>query len=396
MLMPRISLPDGPPTDPSQLKIAVLCHSGAGGSGVVATELGLEVARAGNEVHFVGNAVPFRLQGMGGANGPYFHQASSFAYALFDQPFPELTAANALTEVIEEYGVQLTHAHYAIPHATAALHARSITGKTRVITTLHGTDVTLVGAEPAFRHTTRHAIQQSDAVTAVSQFLADLTRETLKVDVPIEVIPNFVDTQRFVRVTDPTIRARFAHPEEALLLHVSNFRPVKRVEDVVEVFARVASEIPARLLMVGDGPERTRAFELAQQLGVIGRVHFLGSFPDVQTVMGIADLFLLPSNKESFGLAALEAMSCEVPVVAARAGGIPEVVEDGVTGRLAEVGDVDAMAHAALEILKNRDVYLSMGQAGRRAALEKFHPSLIVPQYLAAYRRVLGQVAAER
>ena len=198
----------------------------------------------------------------------------------------------------------------------------------------------------------------------MSQFLADLTCETLQVDVPIEVIPNFVDTGRFVRVADPAIRARFAHPDEALLLHVSNFRPVKRVEDVVEVFARVASEIPARLLMVGDGPERARAFELAQQLGVIGRVHFLGSFPDVQTVMGIADLFLLPSNKESFGLAALEAMSCEVPVVAARAGGIPEVVEDGVTGRLAEVGDVDAMAHAALEILKNKGVYLQHG-AGR-------------------------------
>ena len=168
MLMPTTFFSDRSPADPAQLKIAVLCHAGAGGSGVVATELGLEVARAGNEVHFVGSAVPFRLQGMGGANGPYFHQTSSFAYALFDQPFPELSAANALTEVIQEYGVQLTHAHYAIPHASSALHARSITGKTKVITTLHGTDVTLVGAEPAFRHTTRHAVQESGAVTAVS------------------------------------------------------------------------------------------------------------------------------------------------------------------------------------------------------------------------------------
>ena len=372
------------------MKIAVLCHSGAGGSGVVATELGLEVSRAGHEVHFVGSNVPFRLMGMGGANGPYFHQVSAFSYALFEQPFPELSETNALTEVIGEYGVELTHAHYAIPHATAALHARSITGKTRVMTTLHGTDVTLVGAEPAFRHTTRHAIERSDAVTAVSSFLAEQTRETLKVDAPIEVIHNFVDTSRFVRVSDPAIRARFAHPDEALLLHVSNFRPVKRVQDVVEVFARVASEIPARLLMVGDGPERARAFELSQRLGVIGRVHFLGSFPDVQTVMGIADLFLLPSNQESFGLAALEAMSCEVPVVAARAGGVPEVVEDGVTGRLSAVGDVDSMAQAALDILRNREVYTRMGQAGRRAALEKFHPSQIVPQYLEAYQRVLS------
>jgi L-malate glycosyltransferase len=379
-----------PPAPADLLKIAVLCHSGAGGSGVVATELGLEMAQRGHEVHFVGSAVPFRLMGAHGASGPYFHQTGSFSYALFEQPFPELTAANTLTEVIYEYGLELTHAHYAIPHATAALHARAITKKTRVITTLHGTDVTLVGAEPAFVHTTRHAIEQSDAVTAVSQFLADQTREMFHVDVPIEVIHNFVDTERFVRLSDPAIRERFAHPDEALLLHVSNFRPVKRVEDVVETFARVASEIPARLLMVGDGPDRSRAFELAQKLGVIGRVHFLGSFPDVQTVLGIADLFLLPSSKESFGLAALEAMSCEVPVVAARAGGIPEVVEDGVTGRLAAVGDVDGLAHAALEILKNPQIYQRMGQAGRRAALEKFHPSLVVPQYLAAYRRVLA------
>ncbi len=370
------------------MNIAVLCHTGAGGSGVVATELGMQIAQLGHEVHFVGAATPFRLQG-GCLNGPYFHQISSFAYALFDQPYPELATANALTEVIREHGIQLTHAHYAIPHASSALHAQSITGKTKVMTTLHGTDVTLVGAEPAFMYTTRHAIQHSDAVTAVSKFLAEQTHETFAIDRPVEVIYNFVDTVRFQRVTDPGIRVRFAHPEEALLLHVSNFRPVKRVEDVIEVFARVSSEIPARLLMVGDGPERSRAFELAQHLGVIGRVHFLGSFPDVQTIMGIADLFLLPSSNESFGLAALEAMSCEVPVVASRAGGIPEVVDDGVTGRLTAVGDVDAMAHAALEILRSPETYQRMGKAARQVALERFHPSLIIPQYLSAYRRLI-------
>lgn len=372
------------------MRIAVLCHTGAGGSGVVATELGMQVAEQGHEVHFVGAATPFRLHG-GGFSGPYFHQISSFAYALFEQPYPELAAANALTEVIHEHDIQLTHAHYAIPHATAALHAQSITGKTRVMTTLHGTDVTLVGAEPTFMSTTRHAIQHSDAVTAVSQFLADQTRDTFKVERPIQVIHNFVDTVRFQRVADPTIRSRFAHPDEALLVHVSNFRPVKRVEDVIEVFARVSSEIPARLLMVGDGPERSRAFELAQQLGVIGRVHFLGSFPDVQNVLGIADLFLLPSSNESFGLAALEAMSCEVPVVASRAGGIPEVVDDGVTGRLAAVGDVDGMAHAALEILRHADTYRQMSKAARQVALERFHPKLIIPQYLEAYRTLIAE-----
>jgi len=377
-------------------KIAVLCHAGAGGSGVVATELGLMVARAGHEVHFVGSAVPFRLAGHQGGRGPFYHQVSGFAYALFDQPYPELAATNTLTEVILEHGVSLAHAHYAIPHASAAIHARAITGRSRVITTLHGTDVTLVGAEPAFRHTTRYAIEHSDHVTAVSHFLAAQTREVFGVDREIEVIHNFVDPERFMRITDAGVRARFAHPDEALIVHVSNFRPVKRVEDVVKVFARIASEVPARLLMIGDGPERPRAFELAGQLGVIGRTQFLGSFPDVQTVLGISDLFLLPSSNESFGLAALEAMSCEVPVVAARAGGVPEVVEHGVTGFLAPVGDVDAMADAALRILRDRDLYLGMGAAGRQAALTRFHPDQIVPRYLAAYARTVGALSGPR
>ncbi|MDP9762725.1 MULTISPECIES: N-acetyl-alpha-D-glucosaminyl L-malate synthase BshA [Deinococcus] len=369
------------------MKIGVLCHTSAGGSGVVATELGVMLARRGHEMHFVGSSQPFRLSGLGCMNGPYFHQVSGFAYALFEQPFPELATTNTLTEVILEHGLDLVHAHYAIPHASSAIHARNITGRTRVVTTLHGTDVTLVGAEPAFRHTTRHAIEHSDHVTAVSQFLADETREVFGVDRPIDVIHNFVDAERFVRITDPAVRARFAHPEEALLVHISNFRPVKRVQDVVQTFARVASEIPARLLMIGDGPERARAFDLAQQLGVIGRTHFLGSFPDVQTVLGICDLFLLPSSNESFGLAALEAMACEVPVVAARAGGVPEVIEDGVTGFLTPVGDVDMMADAALRILRDRELYTQLGTNARRAAIERFHPDLIVPQYVDVYNR---------
>lgn len=359
---------------------------------MVATELGLKVADAGHDVHFIGSSMPFRLMGHHcGLRGPYFHQVGGFAYALFDQPFPELSTANTLTEVILEHGIDLTHAHYAIPHATSANHARAITGKTRVMTTLHGTDVTLVGAEPTFKHTTRHAIERSDHVTAVSQFLANETREVFGVEREIQVIYNFVDSDRFVRITDPAVRARFAHPDEALIVHVSNFRPVKRVEDVVQVFARISSEIPARLLMIGDGPERPRAFDLAKELGVIGRTAFLGSFPDVQTILGISDLFLLPSSNESFGLAALEAMSCEVPVVASNAGGIPEVVENGVTGFMADVGDVDAMADAALKILRSRDVYSRMGKAARETAIQRFHPGLIVPQYLKAYQRLIQE-----
>lgn len=371
------------------MNIAVLCHASAGGSGVVATELGLLVAQAGHEVRFVGTSLPFRLSGRSLGDGPYFHQVGNYAYALFDQPFPELAETNALSEVILEHDIALTHAHYAIPHATSAIHARGITGKTKVITTLHGTDVTLVGLDSAFKYSTRYAIERSDAVTAVSHFLAGQTREMFGVDVPIEVIYNFVDTERFVRNPDPRMRARFAHPDEAILVHVSNFRPVKRTEDAVEVFARVASELPARLLMIGDGPERARAFDLAQRLGVLGRTHFLGSFPDVERVLGLADLFLLPSAKESFGLVALEAMSCEVPVVASDIGGIPEVVQQGVTGLLCPLGDVDGMAHAALSILGDAETYRRMGKAARSRALEHFHPQLILPQYLAAYERLL-------
>ncbi|MFC6590717.1 N-acetyl-alpha-D-glucosaminyl L-malate synthase BshA [Deinococcus lacus] len=389
MTAPLPASPVLPAAGQGPLHVAVLCHTGAGGSGVVATELGLMVAAAGHDVHFVGQSMPFRLAGQHSMRGPYFHQVGGFAYALFDQPYPELAAANALSDVILEQGIDLTHAHYAIPHASAALHAQSITGRSRVITTLHGTDVTLVGTEPAFKRTTRHAIEHSDHVTAVSHFLADQTREVFGIEREIEVIYNFVDSERFRRVSDPGARLRVAQPEEALLIHISNFRPVKRVQDVLEVFARVASEMPARLLMVGDGPERPNAVELAIKLGVIGRTHFLGSFPDVQGILGISDLFLLPSSNESFGLAALEAMSCEVPVVAARAGGIPEVVSDGVNGFLAEVGDVDAMADAALSILRSPERYRQMAQAARATAVGEFAPELIVPQYLAAYRRML-------
>lgn len=373
------------------MRIAVLCHASAGGSGVVATELGMLLSDVGHEVRFIGASVPFRLAGRSHRQGPYFHQIGNYAYALFEQSFPEITQANALAEVIYEHDVQLTHAHYAIPHATSAIHARAITGRTRVITTLHGTDVTLVGLDPAFKHSTRYAIERSDAVTAVSGFLAEQTREVFGVDVPIEVIHNFVDTDRFRRDPSPAVRARFAHPEEAIVVHVSNFRAVKRTEDVIEAFARISSELPARLLMIGDGPDRARAFDLAGKLGVLGRTQFLGSFPDVETVLSIADLFMLPSQQESFGLVALEAMSCEVPVVAARIGGIPEVVEDGVTGVLCGVGDVDAMAHAALRILRDPAVYHAMGRAGRARAVEHFHPSLILPRYISAYERVLAR-----
>ncbi|GEM45127.1 N-acetyl-alpha-D-glucosaminyl L-malate synthase BshA [Deinococcus cellulosilyticus] len=374
-----------------RVNIAILCHATAGGSGVVATELGVELAQHDHEVHFVSTAQPFRLSALDCCTNVFFHQVGRYEYPLFEQALTTINTANTLAEVIQEHDIQITHAHYAIPYATSALMAQDITGRTKVVTTLHGTDVTLVGLDPAFRHSTRHAIQKSGRVTAVSQFLANHTSELFKLDVPIEVIYNFVDIHRFQRNTDARYRARFAHPEEKILLHLSNFRGVKRTLDVIEIFARVQSEVPSRLLMVGDGPDRSRAFELAQKLGVIGRVHFLGSYPSVETIMGIADVFLLPSSQESFGLVALEAMSCGVPVVSSNVGGIPEVNIQGETGFMCPVGDVDGMAHATLQLLQNETLHREMGGRARSRAVDHFQPHHIVPQYLRVYEDLLTE-----
>ena len=373
------------------MKLAVLCHASAGGSGVVATELGVAVARLGHDVHFLANQMPFRLSMLPHdcCDNVYFHQVGAYSYPLFDQPLTTLNTANALVDVILEHGTTLTHAHYAIPHATSALMARDMTAQTKVMTTLHGTDVTLVGLDPGFRHSTKYALERSDHVTAVSHFLAQHTLESLKLEVPIQVIYNMVDTDRFVKNADKRFRARFAHPDEFILVHVSNFRKVKRTEDVIATFAKVSSELPVRLLMVGDGPERAPALELAQKLGVMGRVHFLGSFPNVESILGISDIFLLPSSQESFGLSALEAMSCEVPVVASRTGGIPEVVTHGESGFLCDLGDTDDMAAKVLELLKDSEKYARFSANARARASSHFHENIIVPQYVGAYLDVL-------
>ena len=373
------------------MKIAVLCHASAGGSGVVATELGVAVARLGHDVHFLATQMPFRLSMLPHdcCDNVYFHQVGAYSYPLFDQPLTTLNTANALVDVILEQGTQLTHAHYAIPHATSAIMAREMTNQTKVMTTLHGTDVTLVGLDPGFRHSTRYALERSDHVTAVSNYLAQHTLESLQLEIPIQVVYNMVDTERFVRNTDVRFRGRFAHPDEFILVHVSNFRKVKRTEDVISTFAKVSSELPARLLMVGDGPERAPALELAAKLGVTGRVHFLGSFPNVESILGIADIFLLPSSQESFGLSALEAMSCEVPVVASRIGGIPEVVSNDESGFLCDLGDTDDMAGRTLELLQDSEKYARFAAAARTRAETHFHENIIVPQYVGAYLDVL-------
>ncbi|MFN3390891.1 MAG: N-acetyl-alpha-D-glucosaminyl L-malate synthase BshA [Meiothermus ruber] len=417
------------------MNIAVLCHASAGGSGVVATELALALAGLGHHVHVVATERPFRLTeerlnqlglssnllstgqspvgGLGRifqaskqsvarwlgllkqplrTGSLHFHQVLSADYPLFQEPLTTLTAANSVAELIERFKIDLVHAHYAIPHATSAILARDMGLDIKVVTTLHGTDVTLVGREPAFARTTQHAVRTSDAVTAVSHSLAQDARTKLGVAREIEVIYNWVDPERFKPNRDPAYRARFAQPEEAIVLHVSNFRAVKRPLDALRVFAGILERMPARLLMIGDGPLRQECMELADELEIAGRVQFLESTPSIEKFMSVADLFLLPSEQESFGLVALEAMASGVPVVASRVGGLPELIEEGKTGFLCPMGDIQGMLEASLEILTSRTRRRNMGEAARARAIEHFRPEVVLPRYLEVYEKTLNKV----
>jgi L-malate glycosyltransferase len=384
------------------MNIAVLCHPSAGGSGVVATELALALVAQGHRVHMIATQVPFRLNAMrlpdlelpslennfeplGGE--VMFHEIQNANYPLFDQPLTSLAAVNTLVSVIEEHNIDLVHAHYAIPHATSALLARDmVNGKVKVVTTLHGTDVTLVGLEPSFLRTTRYAIEASDAVTAVSDYLADHTNSVMGANKNIDVVYNWVDTERFQPITDSTYRSRFARSDESLIVHASNFREIKRPKDVIRVFANVLKHQKARLIMIGDGPERLPTLELAKSMGIAKNVHFIGSFPNVEMIFGVADLLLLPSSKESFGLVALEAMACGVPVISSNTGGLPEVVLHGITGFTLPIGDVEGMSEAAVTALEQLP---SMRAAARERAVKEFHPNVILPKYIGVYERTL-------
>jgi N-acetyl-alpha-D-glucosaminyl L-malate synthase BshA len=326
------------------------------------------------------------------------------AYPLFDAPLTTLSEASKLTEVIEEVGIDVIHAHYAVPHATAAVLARDMVRgghRPAVVTTLHGTDVTLVGLDRAYLRTTQYSIERSDVVTAVSRFLADDTVERLGVRrSDIRVVPNAVDLKRFTPGGDPELRLRYAHPDERLVAHVSNFRPVKRVEDVIRVFAGLSAQVGARLLMIGDGPDRPHAMALAAELGVEGRVSFLGSFPRVERLLAVSDLFVLPSDRESFGLAALEAMAGGVPVIGTSIGGLPEVVEDGVTGALHPLGDVAAMVASAVGLLTDAERYRNVSQAARDRAERRFSEDGWYPRSFAPtrtrWRQGAGRVRRRR
>lgn len=379
------------------MRIGITCYPTYGGSGVVATELGMELAARGHEVHFITYALPIRLAEMPdqpeAASRVTFHEVEVSHYPLFDYPPYELALATQMAEVAEHHQLDVLHVHYAIPHSVSALLAQQMLAPRRLpfVTTLHGTDITLVGQDRSYLPITRFAIEQSNGVTAVSEYLRQVTLRDFKPNQSIEVIYNFVNCERYRREPNPALRAQFARPDERILAHLSNFRPVKRIPDVIEVFARVRRKMPARLLLIGDGPERANAEWLVREKGLSEEVHFLGKQNRVHEKLSLADLFLLPSELESFGLAALEAMACEVPVIATRVGGLPEVITDGENGFLVSVGDVEAMAARALEILSDPERARQLGQRARACTQQRFCSSLIIPRYEAFYQRVLAQ-----
>ncbi len=372
------------------MKIGITCYPTYGGSGAVATALGVQLAKRGHEVHFVSYAQPFRLKHF--HERVFFHEVEMEHYPLFEHPPYTLALAVALHDAARTHDLDLLHVHYAIPHATSAWIAQEMLGEggIPVVTTLHGTDITLVGLHPSFQRITRFSILRSTGITAVSNYLRDETVRDF--DVPaerIEVIPNFVDIHVYDPAKEPCYRSTLAQEGEKIVMHVSNFRPVKRVLDVVEVFSRIAAEVPSRLIMVGDGPDRPRAQERARALGVGHRVVFLGKHDSVEELLPCADLFLLPSGSESFGLAALEAMASGVPVVASSIGGVPELLPHGEAGYLYPVGDVQGMSEGALRILRDPDLQKRFGEAGRAIAVGRFSAEGIVPAYEACYERAL-------
>ena len=377
------------------MKIGITCYPTYGGSGVVATELGLELAQRGHEIHFISYAQPIRLRGP--EPNIHYHEVEVSRYPLFDYPPYDLALATRMAEVSQLYDLDLLHVHYAIPHSVSALLARQMLAdgprgrRLPFVTTLHGTDITLVGLDRSYLPITRYSIDQSDGVTAISNYLRDRTMRVFDVKNPIEVIYNSVNCDVYHRNPEAAaeLRAEYAPNNERLLVHLSNFRPVKRVTDVIEIFDRVRKQVPSRLLLIGDGPDRSVAEWLAVQKGIHEDVLFLGKQDEVQEKLAAADIILMPSELESFGLAALEAMACEVVPIATRVGGVPEVIEHGKSGYLADVGDVDTMARYAIELLNDEPRLREMGREARVMAKSRFCASKIVPQYEEFYRRVL-------
>jgi N-acetyl-alpha-D-glucosaminyl L-malate synthase BshA len=373
------------------MKIGITCYPTYGGSGVIATELGKELALRGHEVHFISYALPFRLSQY--IENIVFHEVEISNYPLFEFPLYTLSLSSKMVEVAEFENLDLLHVHYAIPHATSAFLAKEMLKKKKdlkIITTLHGTDITLVGLEPSFLPLVRFSIENSDGVTAVSRFLKEKTLTNYSCEKEIEVIPNFVDTELFKPNNNCDFRKHLAPQGEKLLVHTSNFRTVKRVTDTIRIFEKVQKEIPAKLILVGDGPERSECERLCRQLELFDKVKFLGKQDGLVEILSSCDIFLIPSQSESFGLAALEAMACGLPVISSSVGGLPELVRHNETGFIAEIGDTDRMSKYALELLSNDKKYKMFSDNARDRAVKKFDKSIVVPFYEEYYKHILN------
>ncbi len=373
--------------------IGITCYPVAGGSGIVATELGQQLASRGHNVHFISYAIPFRLDKFQ-ANLMY-HGVETTAYPLFKFPPYTLTLAAKMAEVTRNFGLDVLHMHYAIPHATCAYLAGQLLTANgdrlpKIITTLHGTDITLVGSDPSFYDITRFSINASDGVTAVSRYLAEETKDVFKIHKDIKVIHNFFDGSRFKPCAGDCPREEFAAPDEFLVAHVSNFRPVKRTLDVIDIFERISAELPAKLVLIGEGPDTILARRQINKKGLTDKVVFLGNQSRIEAVLPCADLFLMPSEEESFGLAALEALACGVPVIGTSGTGLVEVVEDVRTGFLLPVGDTSSMARAALSLLKNPDRLQEFKKAAAESAARRFSSEKIVSEYEQYYEEVVN------
>lgn len=374
------------------MKIGITCYPTYGGSGAVATELGIKLAERGHEIHFISYAQPFRLDHF--RERIFFHEVEMEDYPLFEHPPYSLALAVAMHGVAQKEELDVMHVHYAIPHATSGWVAQAMLREEGhelpLVTTLHGTDITLMGIHPSFHAITRFSILKSTGLTAVSEFLKEETVRDFGVPAErVEVIPNFIDTDVFRPGKEPCHRASLAPGGEKIVMHVSNFRPVKRIGDVVDAFHRIRRELPARLVLIGDGPERPAAQRQVEELGIEADVLFLGKHASVDELLACADLFMLPSDAESFGLAALEAMACGAPVVGSAAGGLPEVVPHGEAGYLLPVGDVGGMAEAGLEILRDDATWKRFSEAAHAVASERFSAERVVPLYEAHYVRVM-------
>jgi L-malate glycosyltransferase len=377
------------------MKIAVICYASVGGSGIVATELAKCLASRGHQIHVVSREQPFRLGN--DQPGVVFHRVVTPAYPLFREPQYVLSLSTKIVELSRAVDLDIIHAHYAIPHAAAAFLAGQVLAGTgdrrapRIVTTLHGTDITLVGSDPSYAETIGFCIDRSDGVTAVSESLKADTYRGLPVTSDIRVIPNFLDCSFHHRVDAPEVRARLAGPGRAVVMHVSNYRPVKRIHAVVDVFARIRRSVPSVLVFVGDGPDLSHGLALARDLGIAGDVVAVGEQEDVRAFLSSADLLLLPSATESFGLAALEAMACDVPVIASRVGGLPEVIEDGLGGYLLPPDDLDGMAERGIALLTDPALHQQVGLAGRKVVRSRYCADRIVPVYERFYEEVLGR-----